>query len=163
MDNLLPPQEDLPMWDYRVVKRVQIMGKETFVTYGIHEVYYDEKHNPFSITEDSIQLYGETVLELLRDWKKISSAFTKPILDYDEFINKDIEDITMSDLTASGNTTFKFDDKPLPWKDTKRLELMHDRKRENDEIIYGNECVGKPEQTIFDFVTDKAKKKSSDK
>lgn len=164
MDNLLPPQKDSTMWDYRVVKRVQTMGKETFITYGIHEVYYDEKHNPHSITETSIELYADTPIQLLRDWRLMASAFTKPILDYDEFINKDIEDITMADLTASGNTTFKFDDVPLPWKEVKKQEILHDRERQNDEVRYANGCVGKDDKAIFDFISiGKAKKKSTDK
>ena len=81
------------MWDYRLIKRTQKINSAEFVTYGIHETYYDKTGEPNGITERPIEPFGETATQILQCWSAMASAFTKPILDYDEFVNRDVEEV----------------------------------------------------------------------
>ena len=75
-------------WNYRVVE--EEFENEPY--YYIKEVYYDKDGNPELLTEDPVQLDGESVKEIMDDLKLIMKAFQKPILNYDNknerFINK---------------------------------------------------------------------------
>lgn len=139
------------MWNHRIVKRVQKLGSEEFTSYGIYEVYYDEKGQPNGITESPVESFGENATELLASWAMMSSAFTKPILDYEEFVNKDSEGITLEDLTSISNITFKHDEVPVTKRELRRIHYERSKERELAEIIYSNECVDKSPEKVFDF------------
>lgn len=141
------------MWDYRVVKRVQTMGRETFFTYAIHEVYYDEKNNPHSVTETSVEPMGKTPIELARDWYLMGKALTMPVIDYDDIVNLDKDDFTLEELTASGNMTFKHDDGFVPEKEVRKHRLEDDRQRAKDEIAFSDYCVGKDLSAILGYLS----------
>ena len=82
------------MWDYRLIKRTQKINSAEFVTYGIHETYYDKTGEPNGITERPIEPFGETATQILQCWSAMASAFTKPILDYaNECLGKSVEKI----------------------------------------------------------------------
>ena len=139
------------MWNHRIVKRVQKLGSEEFTSYGIYEVYYDEKGQPNGITESPVEPFGENATELLASWTMMSGAFTKPILDYEEFVNKDSEGITLEDLTSISNITFKHDEVPVTKRELRKIHYERSKERELAEIIYSNECVDKSPEKVFDF------------
>jgi len=64
-------------WNYRVMRSTDPDGTFTF---GIHEVYYDEKGNPNAWTQRSVGVSGETFGELTRDFAHYQKAFTQPVL-----------------------------------------------------------------------------------
>lgn len=141
-----------PMWNYRLIKRVQRVGQNEYVTYGIHETYYNEKGQPQSITERPVEPYGENATEILSSWMAMGEAFTKPILDYDEFVNKDIETVDdLDDLVSIKNITFKHDEVAVTKKDIIRFKNEHAKERQLAEIIYSNECIDKPLEKVISF------------
>lgn len=74
-------QIDIDMtWNYRIMKR-QI---GSFVSYDVHEVYYNADGSIKAWTENSIKPSGETIEELKEDFSMQLRAFEKPILDYDQ-------------------------------------------------------------------------------
>lgn len=139
-------------WNYRLVKRVQKTGTSDYVTYGIHETYYNERGEPNGITERPVEPFGENATEILKCWLMMAEAFTKPILDYDEFVNKDMEVVDdLEDLVSLKNITFKHDEKPVSKKEILRFKQEHARERELSEIIFNTECVGKPVEKVINF------------
>ncbi len=64
-------------WNYRVLKREG--------TYGIYEVYYDEKGIPRYCSEDPIKIEEESVDELVDVFYLIKKAFQKTVLYYEDF------------------------------------------------------------------------------
>ena len=72
-------------WNYRVVRRKQESGVEEWsYAFGIHEAYYDKgKSKPHSVTQESIEPFGETLEELQRDFLMMADALTRPVLDYE--------------------------------------------------------------------------------
>lgn len=61
-------------WNYRVCKS-EIDG------YGIYEVYYREDGSIRAWSEDAIEPYGETFEELVEDFKYMSGAFAKEVIE----------------------------------------------------------------------------------
>lgn len=75
-------------WNYRVIKSVyDVVGQPDEVTYGIHEVYYDEDGKPTSCTAEPVSLYGETLEELQEEAARFVQACTLPVLTEDDFNN----------------------------------------------------------------------------
>lgn len=68
-------------WNYRVIKLID----ETIITYGIHEVYYDDEGEPESYTSEPIRLSAETFVELSLVLARILDALKKPVLSPDDF------------------------------------------------------------------------------
>lgn len=144
--------KESPMWNYRLVKRVQRVGQNDYVTYGIHETYYNERGEPQSITERPIEPYGENATESLQSWMRMGEAFTQSILDYDEFVNRDMDMVDdLEDMVSLKNITFKHDEKPVSKKEIMRFKHEHAKERELAEIIYNNECVGKTIEKVVQF------------
>ena len=146
-----PKDKEQTMWNHRIVKRVQKLGSEEFTTYGIYEVYYDERGQPNGITESPVEPFGENATELLVSWGMMVSAFTKPILDYDEFVNKDSQDIKLEDFTGLDNITFKHDEVPVTKRELRKIHYERSKERELAEIIFSNECVDKSPEKVFEF------------
>lgn len=71
-------------WDYRVMRRVIITKSKRDVSFGIYEVFFDEKGKIENWTEDSVEPHGDTLEELKKDLKWMTQAFNKPILDYNK-------------------------------------------------------------------------------
>lgn len=139
-------------WNYRLVKRVQRVGLNDYVTYGIHEAYYNEKGEPNGITERPVEPFGENATEILECWSRMAEAFTLPILDYDEFVNKDIEGVDdLDDLVSLKNITFKHDEKPVSKKEIMKFKHEHAKERELSEMIFNSECLGKPVEKVINF------------
>lgn len=140
------------MWNYRLVKRVQRVGLNDYVTYGIHETYYNQKGEPNGITERPVEPFGENATEILQCWSMMAEAFTLPILDYEEFVNKDLEDVDdLEDLVSLKNITFKHDEKPVPKKEMIRFRNEQAKERELAEVIYNSQCVGKTVESVTNF------------
>ena len=68
---------------------------------AIHEVYYDKKGNPESVTRQMISIMGEEGKDSLKSikWtlKEMTKALKKPILDYDTLISIDANVSKLSD------------------------------------------------------------------
>jgi hypothetical protein len=140
------------MWNYRLVKRVQGVGSNDYVTYGIHETYYNQRGEPNGITERPVEPFGENATDALQCWSMMAEAFTKPILDYDEFVNKDIDDVDdLEDMVSLKNITFKHDEQPVTKKEIMKFKHDHAKERELSEIIYNNQCVGKSVENVINF------------
>lgn len=71
-------------WNHRVVRRI-VNGEEWL---AIHEVFYDKKGRPHSVTEDGIEPGGNNMEELRSDLERMAKALDHPILDYDKFTDK---------------------------------------------------------------------------
>lgn len=70
-------------WNYRIVKNQK--GSKTGsqeLSFEIHEVYYDDKGNIESWTENPCSPYGETLEELKQDLKHMFKAFEEPVLEF---------------------------------------------------------------------------------
>lgn len=65
-------------WNYRVMRR-EFAGE---VSFGIHEVYYNEDGSIRNWTTDPVSCGGETIEELQHDHECQSYAFGKPVLDW---------------------------------------------------------------------------------
>ena len=67
------------IWNYRVVRKAS--DNEEY--FGIHEVFYNEKKEPYMVTMEPIAAYGESVEDLLEHYEMMKEAFRAPVLDYD--------------------------------------------------------------------------------
>jgi len=78
-------------WNYRVVRKNVYMGKTVSpeVQFGIHETYYDGD-KPTAITTDQMRPYGETLEELKNDLSKMMIALEKPVLNWEDFKDKEV-------------------------------------------------------------------------
>jgi len=76
-------------WNHRVIKHtktITIDGEpETETKFSIHEVLYDENGNLNGYTEDALEPYGETLLELADDLARFQEALSKPVLVHEDF------------------------------------------------------------------------------
>ena len=68
-------------WNYR------IMTLDKGVSWGIHEVYYDENGKPNGYTERALQPSGGSLEELRDDLLYMLKAFEQPILTPEECAN----------------------------------------------------------------------------
>ena len=73
-------------WNYRVIKKD--------AEFGIHEVYYNKRGEICLISDDQIAPFGKDFDTLRGDVNKMTGAFGKPVLTYDEieFASMDSED-----------------------------------------------------------------------
>lgn len=71
-------------WNYRVIRHVDA-NRERSVWYRIHEVYYDDKDEPYLVSIASIDPHGESPEELERDLDLMLKAVDQPIIDYSFF------------------------------------------------------------------------------
>lgn len=76
-------------WNYRIIAK----KLNDDVSFGMYEVHYDDNDIPVSFTQNPIDVltfisYGDDPIESLK-WQldAMKLAFTKPILDYDNFPN----------------------------------------------------------------------------
>ena len=75
-------------WNYRLVEKVDEMDGYTYQ--GIYEVYYDDLGEPSSVTATPVPLIwtaGESTHLVLQ---QIQEAFNKPILHWDDIVNKEV-------------------------------------------------------------------------
>jgi len=92
-------------WDYRVVRKNVYMGKTISpeVQYAIYETYYNDEGEPTMITTDYMSPYGETPEELKSDLEKMVAALDKPVLNWGDFKNKEIEVPTNDKVIGGGD------------------------------------------------------------
>ncbi len=64
-------------WNYRLVRTTHADGTRT---YAIHEAYYDARGRVRAITEEAVEVFGETPAEARRDYTHMAEAFKAPIL-----------------------------------------------------------------------------------
>ena len=140
-------------WNHRVIRKSRRVGKDVHVSYGIHEVYYDSEGKPHSVTEEPVDPYGDTPVQLLHSWMMMADAFTKPILDYAIFKDKDIENITIEELTSLKDVTFAHDDSSVSKRDYDRHVREMEKDRIISEIIYEKECEDRSVEEILKFAS----------
>jgi len=91
-------------WNYRIFKHTDKnpnhekgsdITSESFVWYGIHEVYYKDDNSDDTdeneidlISSDPINPHGQTVEDLKSDIDLMLEAFDKPVLDYNDLLDK---------------------------------------------------------------------------
>jgi hypothetical protein len=73
-------------FNYRVIRKTYASGE---TDYAIHEVYYNDKYDIESWSEDAICAIGDDLSELNTDVHRMLSALTKPVLE--EVDNKLVE------------------------------------------------------------------------
>ena len=70
-------------WSYRVVKTVtKIPLGNIDISYGIHEVYYDENGDIVNISESLAQPLSDDLEGLKWSLERMMEACNKPVLDY---------------------------------------------------------------------------------
>lgn len=91
-------------WNYRVVKKNVYMGKTmgSEIQFGIHETYYDGDR-PTAITTDKMSPYGETLEELRSDLTRMIGALEKPVLNWEDFKDKEAEVPTDAKAISGGD------------------------------------------------------------
>ena len=75
-------------WNHRVVRSVHrsnVEGDEPDVTFGVHEVYYDEAGTPNGVTQDAVAPMGRTEKELRNELRMFMRALTVPTLEMSDF------------------------------------------------------------------------------
>lgn len=73
-------------WNHRILRHVHatISGKDE-ISYGIHEVYYDDDKNPDMCTTDAVGVWGDNLEELAQTLERMRKSLKLPILDYADF------------------------------------------------------------------------------
>ena len=70
-------------WSYRVVKTVtKIPLGDTDISYGIHEVYYDENGNIVNVSESLAHPLSDDLDGLKWNLEKMIEACDKSVIDY---------------------------------------------------------------------------------
>jgi hypothetical protein len=64
-------------WNYRVIKKKNQDGSFSF---GIHEVYYNDKNEIKMYSENPEQIVGETLEELHETCELMAASLYKPVL-----------------------------------------------------------------------------------
>lgn len=68
-------------WNYRVVRRADETNRYSF---AIHEAYYDDHGKVHSISQEPVEIHGESIDDARHDALMQAAAFTRPVLDYDK-------------------------------------------------------------------------------
>ncbi len=71
-------------WNFRVLRKERENAGVKWVTFCVHEVYYTDS-KPTMCSEDEMAPHGETLDELKEDMERFQQAFTKPVLNYEDF------------------------------------------------------------------------------
>lgn len=112
---LLPAENELTGWNYRIIRHKTDMKKwfadqgkelpkdfpEIEYTYQVHEAWYDKQGKVHAISQDGVGPSGETMEELKSSFELYKLAFEKPVLDYDGIPEPGclpIDTITVQDL-----------------------------------------------------------------
>jgi len=152
------------MWNYRVVRKKTVLAdpnskkERTHFTYAIHEAYYDKNGKVGSITQESINPFGENVEELRHSWLMMAEAFGQSILDYDSIPEPDYdrkEDPLGTILDERIKKLEAGDEELIPWEEVKRGfeekfghfdEEQYDKEIENErkkkEKIHKDHFIG---------------------
>ena len=70
-------------WNYRAVKTVtKIPLGDTDISYGIHEVYYDDNGDIVNISESLAHPISDDLEGLKWNLERMMEACNKPIIDY---------------------------------------------------------------------------------
>ena len=141
------------MWNHRVVRKTMKVGGRTHTFYGVHEVYYDGNGQPTSVTENSVDLYGDNPMEMLRSFGAMAEAFTKQILDYEELTCKEAAPSSLDELMSLKDITFLHDENEhrVSRKAYEKAIRETEKERVLSEIIYSNECEGKSVEEVMRF------------
>ena len=69
-------------WNYRIVKRAAKVG----YYYALHEVFYNSKKLPYSMTEEPIEFVGDTPREIIDSLiQALQDVLKTRVIDEDRF------------------------------------------------------------------------------
>lgn len=74
-------------WNYRIIKQYNEEINEW--SYAIHSVYYNRDGKPSGLSVDPSYPSGDTLEELREDLLLYSHAFEKPVLNWNDFVNRE--------------------------------------------------------------------------
>jgi len=57
-------------------------------TFGIYEVFYDDQGRAWAVTENPVEVSGDSVDDLAKTLKWMKAALSKKVLDYDKIPEK---------------------------------------------------------------------------
>ena len=153
------------MWNYRVVRRKhhrhdpQTQQEHVTYSYGIHEAYYDHGGHVGMITQDAIELYGETIEELRHVWVMMAEAFGQPLLDYENIPEPDYDGTyeTLAREAEEEHITEKETDddawEPMTSKELSEYHATQERERVQHEQQHHQNFVGThPLQSLIDAI-----------
>lgn len=68
-------------WDYRIIRKTnrKLKGCPQSYSYGIYEVYYNDKGIPHGWSSEPMQPLGETCSGLYKDYNAMLDAFTQKV------------------------------------------------------------------------------------
>lgn len=69
------------MWNYRIIRKKQ--KNNTYYSYGIHEVFYDENGFAGLVTTEPIDICDNDISHIRDKWIMMAEAFGQKILDFD--------------------------------------------------------------------------------
>ena len=75
-------------WNYRVVKKKY----NDYVSYGIHEVFYDDNGNIEGCTEEPIDVSADSLEELKEVYNMMAEAFEQEVVEYEKVGQMEIGD-----------------------------------------------------------------------
>jgi len=71
-------------WNYRIIRHPDA-SEVHGCCYAIHEVFYDDKDNPTSMTENPVGVVSSTVYGLSEVLDMMRKASTLPVLNVEDF------------------------------------------------------------------------------
>ena len=72
-------------WNYRVIRSVLGKGEDQEITFGIHEVYY-ENDEPRWVSAEPDGIVSDSVEDLEKQLEYFKAALSKPVLDMADFV-----------------------------------------------------------------------------
>lgn len=70
-------------WNCRVVEKTLDSGDKWF---GVYEVFYSDEKNIYAITENPVDISGETIEEVKGYFELVKKAFDAPVLKFEEIV-----------------------------------------------------------------------------
>ena len=78
-----PHDQTLMTWNFRVVRHTE--PKSRSVWYGVHEVFYNNAGKPSTMTQEPVQVDGESVKDIVAYLNMIKRDLKRlPVLDVDK-------------------------------------------------------------------------------
>lgn len=72
-------------WNYRVIRTVTGEGEDQEITFGIHEVYYEDDV-PRWVSAEPDGIMSESIDGLEKQIEHLKTALSKPVLDMADFV-----------------------------------------------------------------------------
>ncbi len=70
-------------WNHRVIRRTHPQWKRPY--FAVHEVFYDEDDVPYLVTQEPVDVGGESLDEVRQSLEMMAAALEKPVIDMSYF------------------------------------------------------------------------------